>query len=195
MKKVLPLVLGLAVLLAACGPQAAPTIDAASVQASAVAMAFTMAAETQAAIPTATETPIPTETPTLPPPTPTFELPAFPTAQPTATTASSGGACSGPLTPGWGGPAINLHIENLTKGSLTLSLYLNETPFACGYVSPTIGAKGKVQLTLPEGCYWPSVYINDPKSPAAHSGPLLCMHGKAKITLIVDYPGFRVIWP
>lgn len=194
MKKVIPLILGLALLLAACGPKATPTIDAASVQASAVAMAFTMSAETMAAIPTATETPIPTETPTPLPPTPTFELPTFAPVQPTAT-AASGGACSGPLNPGWGGPAINLQIENLTKGPLTLSLYLNETPFACGFVTPSISARGKVQLTLPEGCYWPSVYINDPKNPAAHSGPLLCMHGKAKITLIVDYPGFRVIWP
>lgn len=194
MKKVLPFVLGLAVLLAACGPKPTPTIDAASVQASAVALAFTMAAETMAAIPTATETPIPTETPTPLPPTPTFALPTLPPIQPTATTAS-GGACSGPIPSGWGGPAINLQIQNRTRVTVTVSLYLNETPFACGFATPVVGGKSSVSLRLPEGCYWPAAYITDPKRQTSIAGPQGCLHGSFKITLIVDYPGFTWVFP
>ena len=53
----------IALIAGACAPQAAPTMDAAAVQATAVAAAFTMVAQTQAAIPTATPLP-PTEIPT-----------------------------------------------------------------------------------------------------------------------------------
>ena len=56
-------------MLSACGPEPEPTMSAADVQGTAVAAAWTMVAETQAAIPTATpipptETPLPTALPT-----------------------------------------------------------------------------------------------------------------------------------
>ena len=197
MKKVFPLILGLTVLLAACGPKAAPTIDAASVQASAVAMAFTMAAQTQAALPTATATLPPTETPTLAPPSPTFALPTFPSVLPTATSAASGGACSGLMNPKPGGPQVYVVIDNRTKGTLTFSLYLKETPFACGFVRgvSSIGSRSSLGVTIPEGCYWPSAYVNDPKKPASLSGPQACIHGNDKITIIVDYQGMKWVFP
>ncbi len=197
MKKVLPLILGLTVLLAACGPKATPTIDAASVNATAMAMAYTMSAQTQAAVPTATATLPPTETPTLPPPSPTFSLPTLPAFQPTATTAASGGACSGLMNPKPGGPQVYVVIDNRTKGPVTFSLYLNETAFACGFVRgvSSIGSKSSIGVTIPEGCYWPSAYVNDPKKPASLSGPQGCIHGNDKITIVIDYDGIRWVYP
>ncbi len=198
MKKVLPLVLLISTLLAACGAKATPTMDAASVQASAVAMAFTMSAQTAAAQPTSTPIP-PSETPTqrpLPSPTVFAPLPTLSIASATPTRAA-GGACNSLMDPNPGGPKVYLVIDNRTKGSLTFSLYLNETPFACGFVRGVsfIGANDNVGINVPEGCYWPSAYINDPKKPRAIEGPQRCIHGNDKITLVADYDGFKWLFP
>ncbi len=196
MKKVLPLLAAIAIFLAACGPKGTPTPDQAQVLASAVALASTMAAQTQAAQPTPTQvppTPLPTNTP-LPAP-PTFSLPTFPVASPTAT-ARSGDACSSLMDPNWGGPSVYLMIKNETKGSLSLSLYLYETPFACGFVRlPQFGPNEDNGINVPEGCYWPSAYINDPKKPRSIEGPKACIHGNDKIELLVTYDGFRWLFP
>src|SRR5215207_11157392 len=56
----------LAMIISACGTPAAPTMNGADVQNTAVAAAFTMVAQTQAAVPTATPLP-PTEAPTQTP--------------------------------------------------------------------------------------------------------------------------------
>src|SRR5258706_15806878 len=69
-KRTYPVLLGLALLLAACGPQGTPTMAAVNVQNTAGAAAWTMVAATQQAIPTATPLP-PTGTPSPTPP-PTF---------------------------------------------------------------------------------------------------------------------------
>ncbi len=198
MKKVLPLLVAIGLLLVACGPKEPPTPDPGQVQQTAVAMAFTMAAQTALAQPSPTPVP-PTATATLPPPpSPTFPvLPTFPAAQPTATAASAGGACNSLIAPGWGGKSVYVVIDNQTKGPLTFSLYLNETPFACGFVPGVgyIGANQSVGVTVPEGCYWPSAYVNDPKKPRAHEGPLGCIHGDDKITIQVSYDGIRWVFP
>ncbi len=70
LKKILPILLALTVLLTACGSQGTPTMAPADVEGTAVAAAWTVVAMTQAAIPTATQLP-PTETPS-PTPLPTF---------------------------------------------------------------------------------------------------------------------------
>ncbi len=68
-------VVALAMILSACGAEATPAVNPIDVQNTAVAAAFTMVAETQAAIPTATPLP-PTETPS-PTPMPTdTEIPS-----------------------------------------------------------------------------------------------------------------------
>jgi hypothetical protein len=196
MKKVLPLIAAIALFLVACGPKGTPTPDAASVQASAVAMAFTMAAQTQAAQPTATEVP-PTSTPTIPPPpSPTsFVLPTFPAVLPTSTNVS-GDPCNSVMAPNPGGPKVYLMIDNQTKGSLSMSLYLSPTPFSCGFVPlPAIGPNANVGINVPEGCYFPSAYINDPKKQRAIQGPTACIHGNDKITLTVGYEGFKWNFP
>ncbi|MBK7449894.1 MAG: hypothetical protein IPJ47_10865 [Anaerolineales bacterium] len=65
-KKIIPTMALLAVLVVACGGQPAePTLAPEEVQGTAIAAAFTMVAETQAAVPTNTPLP-PTETPAPP---------------------------------------------------------------------------------------------------------------------------------
>jgi hypothetical protein len=190
MKKVLPLILGLTVLLAACGPKATPTIDAASVQASAVAMAFTMAAQTQAAVPTATETLVPTETPTLPPPSPTFALPTFPALdQPTATKAtSSNSPCGHALPSDPTGSKFVLRIVNTTKAPVTgsICLYQDRGFGETGVIGVSLTKLADTILSVPQGCYSAYFWVNDPKTPSTASGSGLCANNTDKWTMKIS---------
>jgi len=141
----------LVLLVSACAPQAAPTANPVDVQHTAEAGAFTVVAETQAAIPTAppvppTDTPVPTALPTdTPPPLPTSSTPgALPTGIPTFTPQSLNAStntdnnqdiCNQPLT-GWQGPTANFAIANQTKpqGTIVLSMYVVTTMGQCGYL-------------------------------------------------------------
>jgi hypothetical protein len=153
----------IALIASACAPQAAPTMNAADVQSTAAAAAYTMVAQTQAAIPTATPLP-PTELPTstsLPTNTPV----ALPTLEVSATTA----ALSAPTTSSGADPCANrvlashpqgretiIRIANTTKTEVTVSLYLNETAShgECGYRSYVLKKGADTTITdLVQGCY------------------------------------------
>lgn len=141
----------LTLLVSACAPQAAPTANPVDVQHTAEAAAFTVVAETQAAMPTATpvpptETPPPTALPTdTPPPLPTSGTQAtLPTGIPTftpqspntsANTDNSQDVCNQPLT-AWQGPTANFTIYNQTRpeGTIVLSMYVTTTLGQCGYL-------------------------------------------------------------
>jgi hypothetical protein len=141
----------LILLVSACAPQAVPTANPVDVQHTAEAGAFTMVAQTQAAIPTATsipptETPLPTALPTdTPPPLPTSAIQgALPTGIPTFTqqspntstnTDNTQDICNQPLT-AWQGPTANFTISNMTKpaGTIVLSMYVVTTLGQCGYL-------------------------------------------------------------
>ena len=143
----------LILLVSACAPQAAPTANPADIQHTAEAGAFTVVAETQAAIPTSTpvpptDTPAPTAQPSVTPlPLPTSSTPgALPTNIPTFTpqspnTSSNGNGsnnqdvCNQPLT-SWQGPTANFTIYNQTKpqGTIVLSMYVTTTLGQCGYL-------------------------------------------------------------
>ena len=184
MKKVLPLILGLTVLLMACGPKATPTIDAASVQASAVAMAFTMAAQTQAALPTATATLAPTATFTPPPPSPTAF--AFPTFAATATKAAAGeGPCWHAMMPNPPGRKFIARIWNTNKAPVSgnVCLYWDRSGNeVTGVIGISLGKSADVILSLPQGCYSSFFYVNDPKKPSQASGNLMCANNSDKWT-------------
>lgn len=184
MKKILPLILGLTVLLAACGPDAAPTIDAASVQASAVAMAFTMSAQTQIALPTATATLPPTETFTPPPPSPT--LLAFPTFAATATTASEG-VCYTPMMKDPPGRTFIARIWNTNKAPIqgNVCLYADRGHGVTGIIGIQLGKNADIILNLPQGCYSSFFWVNDPKKPSQASGTALCANNGDKWTFKV----------
>ena len=141
----------LILLLGACAPQAAPTANPVDVQHTAEAGAFTMVAETQAAIPTATsvpstETTFPTALPTdTPPPLPTSGtqvilptgIPTFTPQSPNTSTNTNNNQdiCNQPLT-AWQGPTANFAIANQTKpeGTIVLSMYVVTTLGQCGYL-------------------------------------------------------------
>lgn len=164
-------ILGTILLLAlsACGgEQATPTLNSADVGATAQAAAFTMIAETQAAIPTntslpptatATSTSLPTETPTS---TPTVD-PSLPTATFTLAPQSSAptqqGDCNKILT-AWQGPTVKFIIENETKpkGTIVLSMYVTTNFGECGYV-PVYGNS----FNGPEGFYSAGAFVDGKK--------------------------------
>lgn len=184
MKKIFPLIMGLTVLLAACGPKATPTIDAASVQASAVAMAFTMAAQTQAAMPTATATQPPTATFTLPPPTPTFF--SLPTLAATATQAAAGeGPCWHSMMPDPPGKKFTARIWNTNKVPVSGNICLYEDKSGhkvTGVIGISLGRNADTILSVPQGCYSAFFWINDPKAPSQASGSALCANNADKWT-------------
>src|SRR5688572_9210755 len=130
------LIATMTMLISACGAPAAPTMSAADVQLTAVAAAFTVVAQTQAAIPTATSLP-PTETasPTQPPTNTAVSLPTSATSAVQATFTPA--AAAGGATPyycdtrvlSWSprGRATVIRIVNTTRAPVNVSLYLNET--------------------------------------------------------------------
>lgn len=150
-RKVLVYSMLLTLLISACGASATtPTIDASGVQNTAVAAAFTLVAETQAAIPTNTALP-PTETPTQTPPptdtpaplptldalaTPTVAL--LPTGLPTFTPQPVTGndPCNKALL-SWQGPTANFTIENETKpqGKVILLMSVVTKMGECGWIN------------------------------------------------------------
>ncbi len=196
-----PFLLGmLTVLLSACGTKATPTIDAAQVQASAVAAANTMVALTQAAIPTATPVP-PTDTPSptpLPSPTAIF-LPTLP-AFPSPTTPPSGGAddCNHLLDVAEDGPKTTLLIRNNTKGPVTLTIgkSVKDKFGQCGYLSwSNIGSHQSIRVDVPQGCYWAYAWINDPKKATTVSGGGYCMNNSDKWTFDIGYDVIKLTPP
>ena len=174
------LILGtiLSLALSACGGEpAAPTLSSADVGATAQAAAFTMIAETQAAIPTDTPlpptatftlTPLPTETPTS---TPTVD-PAIPTATFTLAPQSSAPTqdnCNQPLT-AWTVPTIKIIVKNETqpKGEITLALSVKTANGECGYL-PVYGGS----VSGPEGYYGAFAWVKGKKEFTVSGGFLL----------------------
>jgi hypothetical protein len=166
MKKVLLILATLSIMLSACGAatpteETPPPLTGDDIQLTAVSMAWTMAAETIAAMPTATFTPLP--------PTATFtpEFTATPIATmtplvtntplPTATAEGGGDPCNKILS-GWSGRETLIVVKNELKQTVGVSLYLYQSDRGyCGYVSKTIAGKGVSSFTLPIGYY--SAYV------------------------------------
>jgi hypothetical protein len=186
MKKLIYISMLAAVLLAACGPQATPTMNPADVQATAFSAASTMVAQTQAAIPTATPLP-PTETPTnTPPPTNTVAAPTLanvglPTLAPTQPS-SGGGAdnCLHPLNMGEAGPTHPIVISNESGGALNLSLNLYQPNLfgQCGAISYANVAKGAtLKVDLPQGYWFAYAWITLKSGSSESSGSFYIQNG------------------
>lgn len=181
MKKILFLLLATTLLLTACGPEAVPTASIEEIQATAVAAAMTMVAETQAAIPTATPVP-PTNTPeptplptnTVPPldvPTQSLSIPTQPVAaQPTATTSAND--CDKPLASDPAGPRAPIKIINETKASVNVSLWLSKTVFGeCGYRGYSIPRNNSISIEFPMGDIYGYAWILEPVNKTVSGGP------------------------
>ena len=165
-------VLGITLIISACGTEAPPppTVNPIDLQSTSAAVAFTMIAETQAAIPTATPIP-PTETPTNTP-LPALTVPPLPPAGTTFTPIPNS-------NPGAGDPCINqvlpatlvgnpvkIRINNSTKAALSFSIYLNQTTpqVTCGYRAYTIDpGQALILNNLVEGCVTLWAWNPDPE--------------------------------
>jgi hypothetical protein len=169
---ILTLVLLITLSISACGAQATPipTANVADMQNTMAAAAFTMVAETQAAIPTATP----------PPPTATFTdtpaatntFPPLPSLEATFTPVpggNSGGGdpCINQVLPATlVGDPIKIRINNTTKAVISFSIYLNQTTpqGKCGYRAYTMDPGQALVLNdLVEGCYTLWAWNPDPE--------------------------------
>lgn len=171
---ILALFLMITLLISACGAggsaQTTPTLNAVQIQDTVMAGAMTVVAETQAAIPTATPPP-PTATFTdTPAATSTF--PPLPTLEGTFTSIPSSNSGSGdpcinqPLPVTLQGKTIKIQINNSTKATLALSVYLSQTTpqIVCGYRTYTITPEQRLVINdLVEGCYTLWAWNPEPK--------------------------------
>src|SRR5215211_5178525 len=168
----LTLVLTIMLIASACGaqPTPPPTVDAVALQSTAAAVALTMIAETQAAIPTATPIP-PTETPTNTP-LPTLTVPPLPASGTTFTPmpnskSGAGDPCINQVLPATlVGDPVRIRINNSTKVAVSFSIYLNQiTPEGkCGYRAYKIDSgQALVQNDLVEACYTLWAWNPDPE--------------------------------
>lgn len=159
----------LVLLTSACAPQAQPTMNPADVQNTAAAAAFTVVAQTQAAIPTAT--PLPPTTTATPLPLPTTTPfpnstgdPALATAAtllptgaattvPQQSSSNTGDDCNKALT-SWSGPSARFTIDNQTnpRGEVVLSLYVVTRSGECGYLTDLSSG--------PVGSYSAGAFVN-----------------------------------
>lgn len=178
MKKMLLLLTALNLLLGACGAAApteepTPVLTGDDIQNTAVAMAWTMAAQTIEAMPTATFTPLPptatfwptfTETPAITN-TPEFTPTPLLTSTPVPTATQEGGIslCK------WDGESTRLLVVNDTKATATVSIYMtagsNDKGYGdCYLVVPILAKKQSVQITAPkQGYYYIYAWLDDGK--------------------------------
>ncbi|HSL42077.1 MAG TPA: hypothetical protein VK897_01520 [Anaerolineales bacterium] len=157
-------------ILSACGAQAAPTANPVDIQSTMAAAAFTVVAETQAAIPTAT--PIPPTATVTDTPLPTSTVPPLPSSQVTLTAAPNSNAgsadpCVNQVMPtARPDQTVKMRINNSTRVKLAASVYLNQTTpqGTCGYRTYTIDPGQSVVMNdLVVGCYTLWAWNPDPE--------------------------------
>ena len=154
-------------IISACGTRgeskATPTINPLDLQSTMVAAAFTLVAETQAAIPTATLPPTATNTPAS-----TATLPPLPALGGTFTPIpGAGDPCINNVLPAsLAGETIKIRIDNPTRATIMVSVYLQQSgpQSVCGYRSYTLTAGESLVINdLVEGCYTLWAWNPDPK--------------------------------
>ena len=191
--------LAVCLLISACsaGATPPPTMDPMNIVNTAQAAAFTMIAETQAAIPTATFTEIPTATP-LPTdtPIPSPTLPPTAAVPPTATAGaiSSGDPCWHTLAPDAAGNPATLRIKNWTDGPITITVYLyQQTVFGeCGYRVYDMSKKESITLNLVTGNYALTAWTNN-RTKTAYGSAIISDNHLIDFEVYDDY--IRVIYP
>jgi len=193
LKPILFIAIVLSFILSACGAKAVPTVDPAQVQASAVAAANTMVAETQAAMPT--DTPIPptaaaTDTPQPTPTIPPLPSPAVLSSPTTAPASSNSGGDCAYLSVSKGEKLAKIVVINKTGELIGATFYLKKTAFGdCGYWSTQINPNSSITLTnLPQGCYYFGTWTLSGKPDFQNLGYPFCdtIPDKFTITATVD---------
>jgi len=180
--------------LAACGPAPTPTMSGADIANTAIAVAWTQLAMTQAALPTATATLVP-PTPTLAPTSTPF--PTLPPPPPTiaANATSATDPCSQPIPPGTHGAKVQVRFVNKSGGRADLSFGMTQKNDVneCGIYGFTIGANQIDTVEVLTGCYWAFAYITGQrKTSTAKSRVNICLSaGDVRgITITSEVIGF-----
>jgi hypothetical protein len=166
-------------LISACGGRETPTLSAEDQAQTAIAEAWLIITQTQAALPTSTPVPA-TSTPE---PTLTF-LPTIPilfSPQPAATVATgpTQDVCNQvpPIEPQ--GVQVNIDFTNQSDGQVNLSLGMNSPndKKECVTYSFSLGnGKGVVEARVLAGCYWGFGWVTGSEPSTARTGDiLLCM--------------------
>ncbi len=165
--------------LAACGSKPAPGLNVTDVQNTAVALAGTSIAMTQAALPTNTLVPTSTPVPILPTTDvatlailPTIALPTSALLTPIAapigcSNASATPDCYQPAPPPGKllGTKVQIKLVNRAGGPVNLSMgmYQPNDKGECYTFAFSVGDKGSEIVTVLSGCYWAAGYQNGPK--------------------------------
>ncbi len=186
----------------ACGarnePQATPTLDPLDLQSTIVAAAYTVVAETQAAIPTVTHTPTVTVTNT---PAFTATLPPLPTLGATFTASPvpnpyAGDPCINTLLPAsLEGEKIKIRVDNPTKGTINLTVYLHggNPQGLCGYRGYVLTPNGSLVINdLIEGCYSLWAWNPDPKDYFMVTNGTSCLDKSANWTFDITPNGINL---
>ena len=200
----LTLIVAAALFVTACGTPAVPTINAADVQRTAEAAAFTMVAETLAAVPTETPLP-PTETPTqtlavtdTPLSSPTsiaLDATFTPTSAPVSN--ATGDPCNRTLAGSPRGRETVIRIVNTTRVPIKVSLYLSETAAhgECGYRGYELSRNNDVVITdLVQGCYSLLAWSDDPKDTFRSTGGG-CINNPDKWTFEISASQIKFVGP
>ncbi|HSL43636.1 MAG TPA: hypothetical protein VK897_09405 [Anaerolineales bacterium] len=202
---ILTTVVLLTMILSACGAPAVPTINPVDVQNTAAAAAFTMVAQTQAAIPTATPLP-PTETATAtvaatdtPLPLPTLDVTLTATTAPVSSdsNASVDPCSTRPLSPKQGRETV-IRVVNTTKYAVRVSMYLNETAAhgECGYRSFDLSKNNDTVFTdLVQGCYNLWAWSLDNKKAFQVGSPTACINNPDKWTFEISESNIKFVGP
>jgi len=152
-------------IISACGREAVPTPAPADLQGTVAAAASTGIAETQAAIPSATPSPTVTVTNTA---WSTNTISPLPSEGITATpNPGAADACINQVLPAsLTGDKIKIRIDNPTKGTINVSVYLQQsaTNSVCGYRAYVLAPQNSLVINgLVEGCYTFWAWNPEPK--------------------------------
>jgi hypothetical protein len=178
--------------LSACQREPEPTLTTGDIANTAIAVAWTQLAQTQAALPTATPMP-PTVTP---PPTatlmPTLALPAT-LAAPASPTADP---CNQPPPSAPLGAVTHVTVTNRSGGAISLSLGMNKPNDRgeCGTYGTSMGVFGSETLKVMTGCYWGYAWVTANKPSTAETASLLCFSDPGttyEIVVEADVIGFK----
>ena len=190
----------MALLISACGAEPVPTMNPADVQLTAVAAAFTIVAETHAAIPTSTplpptETASPTVAPTdTPASSPTLEA----TLTPTPASDPGEDPCQKRVLSAPRGRETVIRVVNTTKVAITVSLYLNETAShgECGYRSFNLSKNNDIVFSdLVQGCYNVWAWSNEPGTSFRAASGTSCINNPDKWTFEVREDFVKFVGP
>ena len=190
MKRFIPIILALSLLLSSCGAlgdaaapaaETTPTLSVEEIRATADSLVYEMLTQTAAAMPTNTPIP-PTATPLPPTPTATFTM--MPTAEsdiaatpegavavasptvavvPTntlASTSSSAFPCTEKPLTAWDVPSVTMKVSNNVPDTTASVFLCITTEFDAGYISIPAGGSASV----PYGVYTATAWVTGKKS-------------------------------